>query len=236
MTRLLFVGDPHGTFDPVADRAAALSPEAIILLGDQTPDTDGLFARLETIAPVYYILGNHDTDPVWEGSKAVPAYPYLTRHLEELPADRDLTGRVARIGGLRIAGLGGVFRRQVWEPGHSARHDSRAACREATPRHTRFRDGPPAKQWSSIWPEDYEGLAKLRADVLVTHEAPESHRHGFEILGDLARGMQVTAMVHGHHHEGYHAEIAGGIRVTGAEIPAENGFGMGMMTEEEILG
>lgn len=236
MPRLLFVGDPHAEFDPVFERAAALEPEAIVLLGDQTPATDGLLALLDEVAPVYYILGNHDTDPVQREGASGPCYPYLERHLDELPADRDLTGRIVELGGLRVAGLGGVFRRKVWSPSGSPRHRTRAACARETPRHTRYREGPPAKQWSSIWPEDYDHLAGRRADLLITHEAPESHRHGFEVLGDLARAMGATAMVHGHHHDGYRAEIVGGIRVVGTEIPAEERLGMGMVTEDTILG
>ena len=36
-----------------------------------------------------------------------------------------------------------------------------------------------AEQRDSLLPADYDGLAKLRADILVTHEAPSSHRPGF---------------------------------------------------------
>lgn len=38
---------------------------------------------------------------------------------------------------------------------------------------------------------DYEGLKNQRADILVTHEAPSAHRHGFAI-DDLARRLGVT--------------------------------------------
>ncbi|MGZ5802336.1 MAG: metallophosphoesterase family protein, partial [Burkholderiaceae bacterium] len=51
------------------------------------------------------IPGNHDTDE--------------TRHYDHLfgstLADRNLHGRIETIAGVRIAGLGGVFRTKVWD-------------------------------------------------------------------------------------------------------------------------
>ncbi|KPV39939.1 hypothetical protein AN478_07005 [Thiohalorhabdus denitrificans] len=236
MPGLLFVGDPHGEFGPVFDRAAELGPEAIILLGDQAPESDGLLALLEKVAPVYYILGNHDTDTVREGPEDEPAYPYLERHLAELPRDRDLTGRVVTLGGYRVAGLGGIFRSKVWEPQkNGVRYETRQRCRRDTPRHTRYRNGPPAKQWSSIWPEDYAALERQQAHILVTHEAPESHHHGYRELGDLARTMGVRAHVHGHHHTGYQARIEGGVLVTGTAVPGQDGA-KGVVTQARVLG
>lgn len=53
----------------------------------------------------------------------------------------------------------------------------------------------------TIYPEQFEQLAKLRADVLVTHEAPGYHPHGFAVLSDLARALCVRVALHGHHHD-----------------------------------
>ena len=58
-------------------------------------------------------------------------------------------------------------------------------------------------------------LAGQRADVLVTHEAPTSHPSGVAVLEDLARAMGARLVVHGHHHIGYRAEAADGLRVLG---------------------
>ena len=41
----------------------------------------------------------------------------------------------------------------------------------------------------------------MRADVLITHEAPGYHRNGFEILDTLAQSMGAKVAVHGHHHD-----------------------------------
>ena len=44
-------------------------------------------------------------------------------------------------------------------------------------------------------------MAELRTDILVTHEAPSYHPHGFSILDTLAQSMGVQLVVHGHHHD-----------------------------------
>lgn len=55
---------------------------------------------------VWFIHGNHDTD-----SEADHDHLFGSAL-----ADRNLHGRVVEIAGLRIAGLGGVFRGKVWTP------------------------------------------------------------------------------------------------------------------------
>jgi hypothetical protein len=43
-------------------------------------------------------------------------------------------------------------------------------------------------------------LSRQRADVLITHEAPDLHPFGSPVLTDLAGKMGVTKAFHGHHH------------------------------------
>jgi hypothetical protein len=52
-----------------------------------------------------------------------------------------------------------------------------------------------------IYPDELDRLADLRADVIVTHEAPGYHSHGFRILDTLAQSMGARALIHGHHHD-----------------------------------
>ena len=47
----------------------------------------------------------------------------------------------------------------------------------------------------------YQRLGRLRADILVTHEAPSAHVHGFMAIDDLAIQLGAKLVVHGHHHE-----------------------------------
>ena len=54
-----------------------------------------------------------------------------------------------------------------------------------------------------------------RADILVAHEAPSTHQHGFAALVDLARALRVRLVVHGHHHTSLAGVTADGIAVIG---------------------
>jgi len=205
MNGILFVGDPHGEFGPILKRAEAMQPEAIILLGDQTPDRP----LAEVLGPwaerTWYILGNHDSDQE----------QFLVRHLGSM-SDRNLNARVRPVAGVGIAGLGGVFRSQVWYPPSPPKWTGRAEFVRYTKPALRFRGGLALRHWTSVFLEDVQTLARLHADVLVTHEAPSTHRYGFDVLDDLAWDMGVRLVVHGHHHEPcYEAELFGGIHVVG---------------------
>jgi hypothetical protein len=95
----------------------------------------------------------------------------------------------------------------VWHPDPASRCRGLAvwADREtharAVPRRDRWQEGVPRQHWSSIYPQEVEYLRGLRCDVLVLHEAPGYHRHGFELLDELAREMGAKLVVHGHHHD-----------------------------------
>jgi hypothetical protein len=83
-------------------------PAAVVFLGDlqaQRPLEIEL-ASILGMTEVWYIHGNHDTDSEAD-------YDNL---FGSALADRNLHGRVVEIDGLRIAGLGGIFRGQVWAP------------------------------------------------------------------------------------------------------------------------
>ena len=61
-------------------------------------------------------------------------------------------------------------------------------------------------------------LAQHRFDVLVSHEAPSCHRHGFAAIDRLAEVAAARLIVHGHHHESYAAKLANGIDVRGLAV------------------
>jgi predicted phosphodiesterase len=191
---ILFCGDPHGRFDHILRAAELLDPTAIVLLGDIEP-IQPLHLELAAIDPnkLWFIHGNHDTDS-----------DQNWHHLwGSTLAERNLHGRVVELpNGLKLAGLGGVFRESVWYPGQSeARFESRSSHTRSTPRQDRWQGGVHRKHWSSIYPDEVNRLADQHADILVTHEAPGYHPHGFEILDDLARCMGVKVSVHGHQHD-----------------------------------
>lgn len=191
--KIFFCGDVHGHFQHVIDAVREHAPAAIVLLGDiqaQKP----LERELEWIldeTEIWFIHGNHDTDSEADydnlfGSKL---------------ADRNLDGRVVEIAGMRIAGLGGIFRGQVWRPPEDPHYRSAADFERRQGAGNKWRDGLTLKHRSSIFPDVYNKLAALRADVLVTHEAPAVHLHGFDSVDELARQMQVSTTFHGHHHD-----------------------------------
>lgn len=192
-----YCGDPHGTFRHVIEAAGHARASAVVLLGDLEPSR----ALHEEMAPlvdcgtqVYFIHGNHDADSdtlaerVWGSTLAA----------------RSVHGRVVTLpDGTRLAGLGGVFRAAVWDPTSSSApaFRSRAEHARATPRRDRWKGGPHRKHLGTIYPEDVDGLARLKADILVTHEAPGYHPRGCALIDTLAQVMGVRVVVHGHHHD-----------------------------------
>ena len=51
------------------------------------------------------------------------------------------------------------------------------------------------------FPDVYDRLKKLQADVLVTHEAPSAHPNGFKVLDELATKINIHTAFHGRHHD-----------------------------------
>ena len=193
MSTIFFCGDVHGQFGHVIEAVQAHRPDAIVLLGDlqaKAPLEIELAAILAQ-TEVWFIHGNHDTD-----SEADHDHLFGSAL-----ADRNLHGRVVSVAGVRIAGLGGIFREQVWRPPESGNYASPQDFVARGGKGNRWRGGLPLKHRSSIFPADCLNLSKLRADVLVTHEAPSGHPHGFVALDELARSLGVEKAFHGHHHD-----------------------------------
>ncbi len=199
---VLFCGDPHGRFDQITQAVNATGASTVVLLGDLEPKRPlhlELAPVLGQAVNVWFVHGNHDadTDTNW-------------RHVwaSEL-GDRTVHCRVVELPtGLRLAGLGGVFRKSIWYPKAGAEETTGPAFRtrkehaQATPRQDRWLSvHHHRKHFGSIYPEEVEQLSRQRADILVTHEAPGYHPHGFELLDDLARSMGAKVVVHGHQHD-----------------------------------
>jgi len=151
---------------------------------------------------VWFIHGNHDTD-------SPRSWHYL-----QGSAQRNLDGRVVEIEGVRVAGLGGIFREEIWHPGRGLVRGESLAFRnydaylaalrlKTAPELRRLAKytGKALKHRSSIFPDVYDRLGRERADILVTHEAPSCHPYGFEAIDVLAQVMGVKTAFHGHHHE-----------------------------------
>ena len=191
---VLYCGDPHGQFKHIIEVAARTKASAIVLLGDQEPARPLHEELASLLDRIWWIPGNHDADSdelferVWGGRLA----------------DRNVHGRVVVLpDGTRLAGLGGVFREAVWHPngGVQPAFRNREEHARATAPQGRWQGGAHRRHWGTIYPDELDKLADMRADVLVTHEAPGYHPHGFSILDTLAQSLGVKLSVHGHHHD-----------------------------------
>jgi murein transglycosylase C len=142
---------------------------------------------------LWFIHGNHD-------SKTTAAFESLWgtewKH-------RNLHGRVQNIQGKRIAGLGGVFRGQIWMPPNKPMFfDPIHYCQYCSQERI-WRGGVPLRHRTSIFPSDIEALETQQADILICHEAPKPHPSGFAVINQLAEKMGVQQIYHGHHHENF---------------------------------
>lgn len=192
-----FAGDPHSQFDHILRLAKAQRPSAIVLLGDIecSLPLERILSPILDFVEIWFIPGNHDCD----------TQQYWDNLAHSQLADRNLHGKVATIDGFRVAGLGGVFERPIWRPDEPFEGFQSYAAYEAFMKGRRLDPelltSKLLRQRASIYPDDYFSLAMETADILVTHEAPHFHRHGFKEITELAQHLSVQTAFHGHHHE-----------------------------------
>jgi len=225
------LGDVHGHFDHVLEtvRLTGEKPAAVIFLGDlQCPVPFSECVKHIEAAGIacWAIPGNHDTDSEAD-----------CRNLfhDPLFKERNLHGRVVEIAGVRVAGLGGVFRGEIWYPRASGNAEAvdepvfrsydafrlDLQQRQGRPRRLsnpeerlapavpdriallgdEIRNGKLRRHQSSIFHDDYLALYGQAADILVTHEAPACHPHGFREIDALAQSLHAKYVFHGHHHD-----------------------------------
>ncbi len=204
--KILFAGDPHGNFQPLIKAAHKYRPEAVILLGDYDLEMplEQCLKDIVDLTEVWWIAGNHDFEsPEKYNNLFKSAFSHKDLHL-----------KVTEIAGLKIAGLGGIFLGRVWYPPQPPKwlgkrhylHNQSTDIKKS---------GLSLKYKSAIWHDEFEELKTLKADILVSHEAPGSHRHGFKVIGELAAAMGVKYIFHGHLHENYAGKINKNIKVFG---------------------
>jgi predicted phosphodiesterase len=190
---IFFCGDPHGRFRHILDAVKKHRPAAIVLLGDveATHPLQDELAAILSLTEIYWIVGNHDTDNE-------SAYDHL---YGSTLRDRNLHGRVVDVAGVRIAGLGGIFREKVWMPPAPPIYPSAKEILRTRGNGNRWRGGLPLRHRSTILADDYHALAKKQADVLVVHGAPGEHPQGNEAYELLAVAMNAQKLFHGHTHD-----------------------------------
>ena len=184
---LLFAGDPHGDFGAIERACERFWPEMLVLLGDLMPSVpldEALSFAIKERIEVLWIPGNHEADDagIFERTFGSPL------------AGKNLHASVAEVCGIRIAGLGGKFHKEVWVPPDPPRFASRGVFLKEAKETLR------PLSLVTIFPEDVQKLSTQRADIFVSHVAPSTHPHGFFILDDLALTMGARLIVHAHHH------------------------------------
>jgi predicted phosphodiesterase len=207
---VILYGDPHGEWRPLLRACQEDPPEGVVIVGD----CDLAVPLREQLAPLFsagikvrWIPGNHDKDSEQWHDRLFLDHP-----------EGNLQGKWCQLGGRIVAGLGGVFKEKLWYPrfeDSGPRHASRAEFMRWLPKTDRWRGGLPMKIRDAVFPEDALALQGLRVDVLVTHEAPSCHRHGFVGIDNAAHACRAQLIVHGHHHESYAGTLPGGARVRG---------------------
>ncbi len=207
---LVFAGDPHRNFLPILRACLDMPAGVLILVGDcdcPAPLPALLAPAIAAGWDVRWILGNHDTETEAAFDNLVGAHPA-----------GDLGLRVSEIAGLRIAGLPGVFRPRVWDGVSAPQFRDRAAFLASLRAEELWRGGLPLWHRDTIFPEDFARLGQERFDVLVSHEAPSSHEHGFAAIDALACAARARGVVHGHHHRSYDAVLPNGVAVRGLAL------------------
>lgn len=190
---ILIAGDPHGEFEHLIPFLRENDNVALVILGDLQLSNIDILDTLSQYCDLWYIHGNHD-------SKTVASFEALWGSKWKT---RNLHGTVVEIQGIKIAGLGGVFRGQIWMPPNKPLFfDHIHYCQYCAPEKI-WRGGLPLRHRSSIFLSDIETLENLSADILVCHEAPKPHPSGFSIINQLASKMGVKKIFHGHHHESH---------------------------------
>jgi predicted phosphodiesterase len=215
---IIIAGDPHGNFPPILRACETHPPGTLILLGDcelRAPLRQILAPVFGSGWRVHWIIGNKDAETETVFDNLAMDYP-----------EGNIGGQVIEANGLRIAGLGGVFKPRIWYPRIDApedkieppRFNTRQEFLAGLPIREHWREGLPLWHRDSIFPEDIAALAQQRFDVLVSHEAPSSHRHGFAAIDDLAQMAGARLIVHGHHHQPYVARLPNGVQVRGLGV------------------
>ena len=205
LRRIWFLGYVHNEFEHVTQALldAVEKPRWLVFLGDIDATQKPFRVILEDMTRnlpevrVAFIYGNHDADnyEAWELlHDCGPALP--------------LHGQVLDLDGVGVAGLGGNFIGRVWTPPGEIKFANKNAAMNRGDYQFRSGQRPKSTFHGAIYPDDLAIMAGQQADILVTHEAPSCHPHGFAALDELARSMSVVRTFHGHHHDDLSDEYA----------------------------
>lgn len=228
---ILMFGDTHGELKHILPVVQKEKPAAIIFLGDiqaQRPLEQEL-ADVMRLTEVWWIPGNHDTDSKADHDNLFNS-ALADRNLHGRIVEID-GHKVAGLGGIFRASIwwpDPVETEPVFISYEEYIKDGLMADRwklyrkqakaSMTIEDCKQYQKNVANGWipelpmpeiagkalthkSSIFYEDYIELYGQQADILVAHEAPSCHRHGFQAIDQLAQSMKIKHAFHGHHHD-----------------------------------
>ena len=229
---LWFLGDVHAEFRHITRALLEVKelPSHIIFLGDVDIEHKPFREIMEPLhkhfpdVKVAFIHGNHDADSYehWEC-------------LHDCGDAVALHGKVTELNGIRVAGLGGQFMGRVWYPPDSPKFDSQEVAINRGAFQYRGGQRPSSTYLGAIYPNVYDGLARQRADILITHEAPSCHPHGFEALDVLALDLRAKRSFHGHHHDDRTDEYRVGVAERGFDAVGVGGCAITNGLGERVL-
>ena len=206
--KTLIISDAHSDFSKINSYCKDTFQHCnnIVLLGDQEVKRD-IKSELSNYENVYYIFGNHDeTEDIIKNHESI--------------IENNLHCKVVEINRIKVAGIGGAINFDFFGISPvdgiediynvQSKYFSRELYLQAK-KGTEFEKACHAISMASIFPADVEKFIDMPgADVLVSHEAPESHPLGYKLIGDIGRILGVKLILHGHHHEAYQAMIPDG--------------------------
>ena len=183
MSQVFLCGDPHGEFDHILSAIDQWHPDAVLILGDLTPShsLDEIFKGVKG-TKIYWIPGNHDTDSdliydrLWRSSFA--------KH--------NLHGRVQDVCGVKVAGLGGVFRGQIWMPPAMPLYASPSLFIRKIGKSGMWRGGLPRRHRSTIFQSVYE---KLKECKIIFHAHQHESKRYCPCNGLCARGIGLRGII-----------------------------------------
>ena len=215
MNDILICGDPHGNFKSILHAVESNNPKAIVMLGDydlKKPLDTYLKPVIDAGVEIHWIAGNHDFDNE----------QYCENLFSSQLKPFDLNLKVIDICGTRIAGLAGIFKGKFWHPDTEPKFKNKKDWLLRQPSNIKKsvnKRGFPLIIKKAIWFDEVEQMKKkIRADILVSHEAPSCHKHGFSVIDELAKAIGAQQIFHGHHHEYYQDKLSNGINVVGVNI------------------
>ena len=202
------LGDIHGDFEG-ARRVMARHPEVPFWLcvGD-VADGEGRYEALP--APLYWIKGNNENFDVIDAG-------IFPGNLHYLP-----NARLAEIGGVRVAGLGGTFAPSWYDtPAASLPHPRKGSAKA-----TELAD-----KRRHFVREEVDACGALRAvDVFLSHEAPRPYVAGTgprrndagkTPVNEILAAMQPRLHLFGHHHR-FTEQDRQGVRSVGLDLVADS--------------